>query len=96
MGSLLVILDSFCPGAAVETLRGPAFEPMDYNGLGAQFLSLKGIGLVAGRAPSLCAEQEGDQEFPCLFWAALAHPFRSEGGVFIVFAKPPSASSGRW
>ena len=31
--------------------------------------------------PSLCAEQEGDQEFSCLFCAALAHPFRSEGGV---------------
>ena len=31
--------------------------------------------------PSLCMEQEGDQGFPCLFWAALAHPFRSEGGV---------------
>ena len=31
--------------------------------------------------PSLCAEQEGDQEFPCLFCTALAHPFRSEGGV---------------
>ena len=31
--------------------------------------------------PSLCAEQEGDQEFPCPFWAALAHPFRSEGEV---------------
>ena len=29
---------------AVETLRGPAFEPLDRNGLGAQFLSLKGIG----------------------------------------------------
>ena len=45
---------------------------------------------------SLCSEQEGDQEFPCLFCAALAHPFRSEGGVFIAFAEPPSASSGRW
>ena len=31
--------------------------------------------------PSLCPEQEGDQKFPCLFWAALAHPFRLEGGV---------------
>ena len=28
---------------AVETLRSPAFEPLDRNGLGAQFLSLKGI-----------------------------------------------------
>ena len=37
---------------------------------------------------SLCAEQEGDQEFPCLFWAALVHPFRSEGGV--EYARLPS------
>ena len=37
---------------------------------------------------SLCAEQEGDQEFPCLFWAALAHPFCSEGGV--EYARLPS------
>ena len=29
---------------AVETLGGPAFEPLDRNGLGAKFLSLKGIG----------------------------------------------------
>ena len=40
--------------------------------------------------------QEGDQEFPCLSCAALALPFCSEGGVFIAFAEPPSASSGRW
>ena len=31
--------------------------------------------------PSLCVEQEGDQEFPCLFYVALTHPFCSEGGV---------------
>ena len=31
-------------GVAVETLGGPAFEPLDRNGLGAQFLSLEGIG----------------------------------------------------
>ena len=31
--------------------------------------------------PSLYAEQEVDQEFPCLFCAALTHPFRLEGGV---------------
>ena len=31
--------------------------------------------------PSLWSEQEGDQEFLCLFCVALAHPFRSEGGV---------------
>ena len=24
-----------CPGAAIETLGGPAFEPLDHNGLGA-------------------------------------------------------------
>ena len=29
---------------AVETLRSLAFEPLDHNGLGAQFLRLKGIG----------------------------------------------------
>ena len=28
----------------MKTLRGPAFKPLDHNGLGAQFLSLKGIG----------------------------------------------------
>ena len=39
-------------------------------------------------APSLYAEQEGDQKFPYLFCAALAHPFRSEGGV--EYAKLPS------
>ena len=37
-GSPLVIPDSVCPRAAVETLGGLAFEPMDRNGLGAQFL----------------------------------------------------------
>ena len=46
--------------------------------------------------PSLYTEREGDQEFPYLFCVTLAHPFRSEGGVFIVFAEPSSASSGRW
>ena len=30
---------------------------------------------------SLCSEQEGDQEFPCLFCVVLVYPFRSEGGV---------------
>ena len=29
---------------AIETLGGLAFEPLDRNGLGAQFLRLKGIG----------------------------------------------------
>ena len=33
--------------------------------------------------PSLWSEQEGDQEFPCLFCVALAHPFRSKGGVWL-------------
>ena len=38
--------------------------------------------------PSLCSEQEGDQEFFYLFCVALAHPFRSEGGV--EYARLPS------
>ena len=42
--SPIVIPDSVCPKVAVETFGGPAFEPLDRNGLGAQFLSLKGIG----------------------------------------------------
>ena len=37
---------------------------------------------------SLCSEQEGDQEFPCLFCVALTHPFCSEGGV--EYARLPS------
>ena len=41
--------------------------------------------------PSLYAEQEGDQEFPYLFCAALAHPFRSEGGV--EYARLPSVGT---
>ena len=40
-----------------------------------------GLGLVVGRASSLCLEQEGGQEFSYLFYAALVHPFRLEGGV---------------
>ena len=39
--------------------------------------------------PSLCSEQEGGQEFPYLFYAALTHPFCSEGGV--EYARLPSA-----
>ena len=38
--------------------------------------------------PSLCTEQEGDQEFPYLFCVALAYPFRSEGEV--EYARLPS------
>ena len=41
--------------------------------------------------PSLCAEQEGDQEFPCLFCTALTHPFRLEGGV--EYARLPSVGA---
>ena len=41
--------------------------------------------------PSLCVEQEGDQEFPCLFCVALTHPFRSEGGV--EYARLPSVGT---
>ena len=44
MGSPIVIPNSVCPRAAVETFGGPAFKPLDRNGLGAQFLRLKGIG----------------------------------------------------
>ena len=42
---------------------------------------------------SLCAEQEGDQGFPCLFCAALTHPFRSEGGVEDAMLPSVGASS---
>ena len=80
---------------AIETFGGPAFEPLDRNGLGAQFLSrfimfAEPTSASSGRwasawlqeePPSLCSEQEGDQEFPYLFCAALTYPFRSEGGV---------------
>ena len=41
--------------------------------------------------PSLCAEQEGDQEFPYLFCAALMHPFCLEGGV--EYARLPSVGA---
>ena len=44
--------------------------------------------------PSLYAEQEGDQEFPYLFYATLTHPFRSEGGVEDVRLPSVGASSG--
>ena len=57
--------------------------------LECEFGSL-GLGLVVGRALGLCSEQEGDQEFPCLFCVALAHPFRSEGGV--EYANLPSVA----
>ena len=40
---------------------------------------------------SLCSKQEGDQEFPCLFCAALAHPFHLEGGV--EYARLPSVGA---
>ena len=40
---------------------------------------------------SLRTEREGDQEFPCLFCATLAHPFRSEGGV--EYARLPSVGA---
>ena len=105
MGSPIVVLDSVCPGVAVETLGGPAFEPLECNGPSAQFLS----GFIAFAKPlsaslghwasawlqeepsSLCSEQEGDQEFPCLFCVALTHPFRSEGGV--EYARLPSVGA---
>ena len=38
MGSPIVVPDSVCPRVAIETLGGPAFEPLDRNGLGAQIL----------------------------------------------------------
>ena len=41
--------------------------------------------------PSLCAEEEGDQEFPYLFWVALVHPFHLKGGV--EYARLPSVGT---
>ena len=43
--------------------------------------------------PSLCIEQEGNQEFPYLFYVALTHPFCSEGGVEYVRLPSMGASS---
>ena len=49
------------------------------------------VACLQGEPPSLCAEQEDDQEFPWLFGAALTHPFRSEGGV--EYARLPSVGA---
>ena len=46
---------------------------------------------LLGEPLSLCSEQEGDQEFPYLFYATLTHPFRSEGGV--EYARLPSVGA---
>ena len=49
-------------------------------------------------SPSLCAEQEGDQEFSYLFCMALTHPFCSEGGVCLpspLECKPGSLVSAK-
>ena len=91
MGSPIVIPDSVCPGAAIETLGGLAFEPLDRNGLGAQFLSLKGISLVAGRAPEPLHGARGRSGVPLAFCVTLAHPFHSEGGV--EYARLPSVGA---
>ena len=47
------------------------------------------LSAISGRC--VCSEQEGDQEFPCLFCAALVHPFCSEGGV--EYARLPSVGA---
>ena len=65
MGSPIVIPDSVRSRAAVETFGGPAFEPLDRNGLGAQFLSLKGIGW--GIFPSHRLTTAG-APFEAVFW----------------------------
>ena len=45
------------------------------------------------KRPSLCLEQEGNQEFPYLFCVALTHPFHSEGGVEDAMLPSMGASS---
>ena len=44
MGSPIVVLDSAILGRLSKPSRGPAYEPLGRNGLGARFLHLKGIG----------------------------------------------------
>ena len=44
--------------------------------------------------PSLCAEREGDQEFPLAFCTTLVLPFRSEGGVKDAMLPSVGASDG--
>ena len=51
------------------------------------------LALLQEEPSSLCAEQEGDQEFSYLFWASLAHPFRLEGGVEDAMLPSVGASS---
>ena len=83
---------------------GPAFEPLDRNGLGALFVAFFQISecelgwlafvLGAGRAPEPPHGARGRSGVPLAFYATLAHPFRSEGGVCL--SSPSSASLGRW
>ena len=91
-GSPLVIPDSVCPGAAVETLEDSAFEPLDRNGLGAQFLSLKGIGwgifpshrLTTAGAP-FDAVPQGDRTVPAI--AVVGCDATSADGTLFVCAR---------
>ena len=89
------------PGVAPEALEGWFHSFRGFSllsegfyhvrrALECEFRSLVSAWLQ-GEPPSLYAKQEGDQEFPCLFWVALAHPFRSEGGV--EYARLPSVGA---
>ena len=71
---------SFLGGPRASFLFGKRGVYRVSQALECKFGSL-GLGLVAGRAPEPLLGARGDQEFPCLFCAALTHPFRSEGGV---------------
>ena len=53
-----------------------------------------GLGKVAGRAPEPPHGARGWSGVPLAFYATLAHPFCSEGGVCL--PSPSSASLGRW
>ena len=87
------------PGVAPKALEewiysSRGFFPIEWGGFAAFTEPLSAssgrwvLAWLQEEPPSLCAEQEGDQEFPCLFCAAFAHPFRSEGGV--EYARLPS------
>ena len=91
-GSSLVIPDSVCPGAAVETLGGPAFEPLDHNRLGAFYcvcrapereFGLLVFDLVAGRAPEplLGARGRSGVSLSLLCGPRASFSFGRRGGV---------------